>query len=395
MLRGLAVIFGVTLPWLASAAEPAWEHQALDAEFRAEGVAVGDFNKDGKRDVAAGDVWYAAPDWKQHEVRPVGKYDGTKGYSQCFASWAWDINHDGWDDLIIVGFPGEPFHWYENPQGKPGHWKKHEIWHSICNETPYFADLTGDGQPEVLLGSQPERQIGFLQLPSVEKCTEKWAFHAISEAGDPATNGTFKYYHGLGMGDVNADGRLDVVIPHGWWEAPEDRTSGLWAYHPNPLIAPGQKEPVKASDIHVLDLDGDGDNDIITSSAHAFGVWWFENPGANSEEPFKGHLIDDTFSQTHASFLGKLYGDDTPVLLTGKRYFAHQGADPGGRDPVIMVTYKIERTAGQPPKFIRQEIEAGQNTGVGTQFTVTDLDGNGTLDAILSNKKGVHLLLQK
>lgn len=393
----------ICVPLLALADEPAWERIKLDDTFRAEGVAVGDFNKDGKRDVAAGDVWYAAPDWKMHQIRqpltqqgkPTDKYDGTTGYSNCFASFVYDINADGWDDLIVVGYPGDPFYWYENPQNKPGHWKQFEIWHSACNETILFTDLTGDGKPELILGSQPERQMGYVTLPSPDKCHDKWTFTAISEAGEPNQNGTFKYYHGLGTGDVNGDGRLDVIIPHGWWEAPSKLSTDLWDFHPLPLAKDNKGNPVPASNIHVIDLDLDGDQDIVLSSAHAFGIWWFENPGKSSKEPYKYHLIDETFSQTHALELLDLLGNGKPALVTGKRYFAHQGGDPGGRDPVVMHWYQIERTAGQPPRFVKHEFEVGKDTGVGTQFQIIDTNGDGTLDIVLSNKKGVNILIRK
>lgn len=386
-----------------SAAEPQFKRVAIDAQFWAEGVAAGDFNKDGLMDVAAGDVWYAAPDWKQHELRqpldrqgkPTDKHDGSKGYSNTFASWAYDINQDGWDDVINVGYPGKPFYWYENPKNQSGKWAEHEIWHSACNETPLFTDLDGDGKPELILGSQPERQMGFLKLPSVEKCKEKWTFHAISEAGEPNKNGTFMYYHGLGTGDLNQDGRLDVLIPHGWWEAPENRTSGLWDFHPWSLSKNNEGNPLPASNIHVIDLDLDGDNDVVMSSAHAYGIWWFENPGPNSTEPFKYHLVDESFSQTHALDLVDLAGDGTPTLVTGKRYFAHMGPDPGEFDPVVMFTFAIKRQKGQPPVFEKREIVTGKDTGVGTQFLMTDFNKDGKLDIVLSNKKGVNLLLQE
>ena len=383
--------------------EAKFERIPLDSTFRAEGVAVGDFNKDGKLDVAAGDVWYAAPDWKMTRFRqplsqqqkPTEAYDGSKGYSNCFASFTYDLNRDGWDDLIVVGYPGDPFYWYENPQNKAGDWKAYEIWHSACNETVLFTDLTGDGQPELVLGSQPERQMGYLTIPTAENCHAKWKFTPVSEPGEPNENGTFKYYHGLGAGDVNKDGRLDLIIPHGWWEAPEKRDSALWAFHPLPLAKDNQGAPLHASNIYAMDLDLDGDNDLILSSAHAFGIWWFENPGKDSAEPFKYHLIDESFSQTHALALVDLVGKDKPALVTGKRYFAHMGSDPGEFQPVVMYWFDIERTKGQPPRFVKHEIEAGKDTGVGTQFTVVDFNKDGRLDLVLSNKKGVNVLLQK
>src|SRR5690606_12903222 len=117
-------------------------------------------------------------------------------------------------------FPGEPFHWYENPKNKSGHWPEHVIWHSACNESPDFEDLDGDGRPELILGSQPESQMGYLPIPAADKAAEKWTFHPVSRPGNPMKNGTFKYYHGLGVGDLNGDSRQDLLIMHGWWEAP-------------------------------------------------------------------------------------------------------------------------------------------------------------------------------
>lgn len=379
---------------LSEAVDSAWQRIEVDPEFRAEGVAVGDFNRDGKLDIAAGDVWYAAPDWKLHEVRPVGKYDGSKWYSNCFVAFAADVNQDGWDDLILIGFPGDPFHWYENPKNQPGHWAKHEIWHSACNESPLFTDITGDGRPEIILGSQPEQQMGYLELPPAERARDKWAFRAISEPGDPNSNGTFKYYHGLGAGDLNQDGRTDVVIPHGWWEQPEKLTAAPWKFHPLQLSkAPGEA-PLPASNIQVVDLDLDGDHDLVMSSAHGYGVWWFENIGTSTAPEFAFRLIDESFSQTHALWMGPLRADGQVAFVTGKRYFAHMGPDPGEFDPVVMNWFEAHRTAGKPPQITRHSIPAGADTGVGTQFQVIDLDQDGHLDVVLSNKKGVNVLRQ-
>ncbi|MDC0307633.1 MAG: VCBS repeat-containing protein [Planctomycetaceae bacterium] len=370
-----------------------WERHLIDYTFRSEGVTAGDFNKDGKMDIAAGDVWYSAPDWQVHEIRPVGQYYYFKGYSNSFANWTYDINADGWDDIIVAGFPGAPFHWYENPKGEKGHWAEHVIWHSICNETPLFQDITGDGKPEIILGTQPEAQMGYLEIPEPKMADKKWDFVAISEPGDPGKNGTFKYYHGLGTGDINGDGRKDVIIPHGWWEAPKDLAERPWKFHPLVLSESGAGDSNKAADIHVEDLDMDGDNDIMMSSAHAFGVWWFENKGDNKE--FQYHLIDGSNSQTHALVFADINNDGQKDLVTGKRFFAHQGNDPGGKEAVLMYWYEITRTAGQAPTFTRHDIAPAFDTGIGTQFQVIDFNGDKHLDLVLSNKNGVNLILQK
>jgi hypothetical protein len=171
----------ICLPALVLANEPKFERIRIDDNFRAEGVAVGDFNKDGLPDIATGDYWYAAPDWKMSRIRqpltqqhqPTDAYDGTKGYSNCFCSWSHDLNRDGWDDLIVVGYPGDPFYWYENPKNSTGDWKQFEIWHSACNETVLFTDITGDGR-----SMSREMEIHADQYP--RKSHGKWDVQILS-----------------------------------------------------------------------------------------------------------------------------------------------------------------------------------------------------------------------
>lgn len=387
--------------------DPNWIRIRLDERFRSEGVAAADLNNDGTPDVAAGDVWYLAPKagtpehldasaWKQQEIRMPGEFVAGIGYSNSFANFAWDMNQDGWQDVVIVGFPGDPFHWYQNPgPEQTGHWKQHVIWTSACNESPEFEDLNNDGRPELIMGSQPEAQMGFLQIPAAaEKSTEQFAFHPVSEPGDPHQNGTFKYYHGLGAGDLNSDGHRDILIAHGWWQSPGDlNTTTLWKFHPVRIQTPDGPQPLPAASyIYADDLDQDGDSDLFLSSAHAFGVWWAENRGT---EPWILHEIDKSFSQTHAVEQVDVNGDGQLDYVTGKRFFAHNGADPGAHDPVVMYWFEVHRSKNQPPVFKPHRIVAGLGTGVGTQFVIHDMNRDGKPDIVLSNKKGVNVLVQQ
>lgn len=373
-----------------------WQRINLDKTFRSEGVAAFDVNHDGQIDVVAGDVWYEAPDWKMHEIRTPGHYVPSAGYSDCFCNFGYDVNGDGWVDSIVIGFPGADFHWYENPKNQPGHWKEHLIWHSACNETPNFLDLIGDRKPQLILGSQPEDQMGYLPIPPASEAASKWAFHAVSKPGDPQKQGmdtgSNRFYHGLGVGDFNRDGRNDVIIRDGWWEAPPDRGKSPWEFHPFTMERTDKSWGTECANIFADDLDGDGDMDLISSSAHAYGVWWWENIDGKT---LKQHVIDKSFSQTHAMHYVDINGDGQRDIVTGKRYFAHQGHDPGGHEPVVMVWYEVKRGKGSPPTFTRHEIVEGRDTGIGTQFEVADMNGDGRPDIVLSNKKGVNILLQR
>jgi hypothetical protein len=375
---GLALL-GIGVVVATAGAEPvSFQKVVLDRTFRSEGVAVGDVNRDGKLDVLAGEVWYEAPDWKMHEILPPGQYDGTKGYSKTFANFACDVNGDGWVDSVITTMMGEPSLWYENPQGKPGHWKVHTGTRSACNETPVFADLLGNGQPVAIWGVQPEGYMAWFSLP--KDPSREWEMHVIA---GPKAPGSERYDHGLGVGDLNGDGRNDVVIQQGWWEAPEDRTQENWRFHRADLRP-------DCADMIVYDVDGDGDNDIIASSAHNYGVWWFEQqPGAK----FVKHEICNDFSQVHAIRLADINGDGIMDFVTGKRYFAHNGKDPGAFEPALLVWFEIRRPAKGQVRFIRHTID--DDCGIGTQFEVADLNGDGRMDVVTANKKGVHVFLQE
>lgn len=375
------VMVGLVSVFPISAKEVRFGKIVVDKAFRSEGVAVGDVNRDGKLDILAGDVWYAAPNWEMHEIRPLGKYDPSTGYSNCFAQFAQDVNGDGWVDTIIIGLPGGPCLWYENPKNTPGHWKQRVVGKSACNETPVCMDLLGSGRPVPIFAVRPQGIMAWFSAP--QNLDAEWDMHIIA---GPSAPGTEQYSHGLGVGDVNRDGRNDVLIAQGWWEAPKDPTSANWQFHPANL------GPACAN-IIVYDLDADGDNDVITSSAHDYGIWWFEQLAGTTGPQFKQHLIWKESSQTHAIILADLNKDGLMDLVTGKRYFAHMGKDPGEYEPAVMYWFELRRPKKGEVELIPHKID--DDSGVGTQFEVVDLNGDGNLDIVASNKKGVHIFVQQ
>ena len=358
-----------------------WTKITLDKTFRSEGVAVADVNKDGKLDVLAGEVWYEAPDWKMHEILPPGTYDGAKGYSKCFQNFAMDVNGDGWPDSLVVNFPGADACWYENPQGKPGPWKRRVISKNACNETVVFADLLGNGKPVLVFPSN-----GLMSWYSVPKDLDAlWDVHVV---GEPKGPGRAQFSHGLGVGDVNGDGRNDILIKEGWWEAPEDRTKGPWVFHPAKLGP-------DCADLLVYDVDGDGLNEVITSSAHAYGIWWFQQAKTDKGIEFRQHdMVPKLMSESHALVLADINGDGVKDFVVGKRFWAHgPKGDPGAEEPAVLYWVEIRRPEKGKVEFIPHLID--DDSGAGTQFAVADMNGDGKLDVVISNKKGVYVFLQK
>lgn len=358
-----------------------FKKHVLTDEFIAEGVAVGDVNQDGTVDVMAGAYWFEAPTWEKHELAPPQKFEYDKGYSNAFISQGMDVNQDGWVDFVRIGFPGEEVQWFENPQNEGGHWKAHLIHPHLGNESAGFYDINGDGRLDILGGDPSTGEMIWLKAPTSTGNTE-WEKFTISEPGSP---GTERFSHGLGMGDMNGDGRMDVLVIDGWWEAPEDPEDGPWEFFPADL---GEA----SAQMYAYDVDGDGDQDVISSSAHALGIWWHEQiVGAAGEVSWDTHIISEDYTQTHGLEFKDINGDGYPDLITGKRFFAHMGSDPGEFDPAVLYWYEFK--PGENPTWIPHLID--DDSGVGVHVVVEDITGDGLLDIIIANKKGVFVFEQE
>lgn len=359
-----------------SGEEISFKKHILFDEFIAEGVAVGDVNQDGLIDVMAGAYWFEAPHWEKHEIETPQKFEYDKGYSNAFISQGMDVNGDGWVDFVRIGFPGEEVQWFENPKNKEGHWKAHVIHEALGNESAGFYDVDGDGKLDIVGSNSPTGEMIWLKAPDPDQTLE-WKKFIISQEKSP---GTDRFSHGLGVGDMNNDGRMDVIIKEGWWEAPEDPTQPDWTFHPASL---GEA----CAQMYVYDVDGDGDQDVISSSGHALGIWWHEQ----SNEGWTTHLISDKFSQPHGLALVDINGDGHPDLVTGKRFYAHMGKDLGGTDPAVLYWYEFK--PGPNPTWVAHPID--DDSGVGVQVVVEDITGDGLLDIIVANKKGVFVFEQE
>lgn len=301
-----------------------FERQVLTDVYFSEGAGAGDINGDGNPDVVYGPHWYAGPDFtKKNEIFPAVPQPRER-YADHFFSWVHDFDGDGHRDVLTAGFPGTPGFVYRNPgpDQLDSLWEKIQVADQVSNEAPQFADITGDGIPELICTRNGN--YGYY-LPTAEGPLKPWTFVSISEPTAPTPFG-----HGLGAGDVNGDGRPDMLAREGWFEQPEVVKSGEnWKFH--------AFEFARASaDMFAYDVDGDGDQDIITSlSAHDFGLAWFENTGKNDagEIEFTRHLlmgdkVEDSpygllFTELHAVQLADVNGDGLLDIITGKTYWSH------------------------------------------------------------------------
>ena len=357
-----------------------FETKQLDTKFRSEGVCVGDFNGDGKQDIAAGSVWYAAPNWEMHQIAESAEEFDPHAYSNSFCNFAHDVDHDNAVDLIVVDFPGAPTWWWKNPGNGIGRWHRHECTPVTNNESPTFADVTGDGVPELLLaapGPTKESETAVEGMALVSPNTDPqlpWTPRIVSVG---KVSGVERFSHGLGHGDINGDQRQDVIVTAGWWEQPDNSAGeAAWKFHSAPF---GEA----CAQMHVYDVDADGDADVISSSAHGVGIWWHEQ----KTDGWETHTISTLFSQTHSLAIADINGDGLPDLITGKRWWAHGpkgDVDPDA--PAVVYWFEFTRREGKPT-WIPHQIH--DDSGVGTQFQVADVNGDGLLDVAVANKKGV------
>jgi hypothetical protein len=347
--------------------------KVLIADERYESAGVFDVNNDGVLDIVSGAWWYEGPDFKvKHKI---GEIKAFGEYYDDFSHIPLDINGDGYTDYICGGWWGNTLRWRENPGDPAKEWPEHIIAETGSIETTRAWDVDGDGELEIVPNCPGGPLVVYKLIRDAQgKGTGKFAAHTIR---------TEKQGHGLGCGDIAGKGRADFVLYNGWLEAPADAFHGQWQFHPFGFDLGAASVPIL-----VLDVNGDGLNDLIVGGAHRYGLDWYEQVrSAGGEITWLKHPIDPYNSQYHDLQWVDIDGDGAPELITGKRYRAHNDNDPGTFDGVGTYYFKWNGES-----FSKQIIDFGPTRygkGCGIFFAVADLNGDGRLDIVAPGKDGL------
>lgn len=341
----------------------------------AESAGVFDVNGDEILDIVSGSYWYEGPLFLKRHL--IGQVKRVNEYFDDFSTIPLDVNGDGNMDFVTGGWFNKTLLWRENP-GNDQEWAQHEIASPGNIETTRAWDIDGDGFDEIVPNT-PGMPLAYYTLVRNKD--------GVSTGQFSRTQVAEKHEHGLGFGDINGDGRGDFIISDGWLEAPKDQGNKPWKFHSDLNLGDASVP------IIVADVNQDGLNDLIVGQGHDYGLDWYEQKRSGKEIEFIKHAIDPFQSQYHTMAWTDIDNDGQMELITGKRYRAHNGNDPGGNDPPGLYYFKWNGES-----FTKNVISYGpfgEGKGAGIFFSIADLRNSGRKDIVVAGKDGLYVFFNE
>lgn len=364
-------------------AEPSpvtFEVHQLD-DHNGEGVTVFDVDDDGDLDITSGPIWYEAPNWDKHNYRDV---NADAEFMQDFGEAVLDVNRDGKLDVVTGGWFEPYLYWFQNPGGEAANskWERHTISDKIPGtETIIPCDVDRDGRTDILVNSyMPENGVSYYANIGWKDGGTRYERRSIGFPGGG---------HGMAFGDINNDGRSDILTTSGWYQCPIGPVNDEWTFHRDFRMAERLSAPFV-----VNDLNNDGLADIIYGQAHDYGLFWMEQTRDSAGRPaWIYHSIDPTYGQLHLIVLEDVDRDGELDVVCGKRYRGHAGTDNGANEPLCIFWYQVKR--GDDPQFTKHIISYDENIGTGMDMEFVDIDDDGDRDLVVAGKSGQYLFENK
>jgi len=319
-----------------------------------------DVDKDGDLDLiviaSGGSIWWyeyvEADNWVKHKLGDNALTD--KG------AVAFDVDGDGFVDLIAGGT------WYRNPGDKKDEWQRYENGAIIAYDN-IAGDLNGDGYPELIsMSPQDGTFVYFVNL----KPEKKWNKIKVGDgvAGGIAPNG---------LGDINGDGRIDIVRSNVWYEnMNSDGTK--WTMHKTLSFVNSQGAFANSSRVFVADMNKDGKMDVVqTESNNVSGrVAWLENVDGKGITWFTHPVDYNTGQDLHSLCVADFDNDGDLDIFSG-------GGPMTGN--LYKHCYIWENIDGTATKWTRHDLLSNIEC---FNAVAGDVDGDGDIDICFVTWKG-------
>jgi hypothetical protein len=299
-------------------------------------------------------------------------------YGYAYGIAAADLNGDGYIDLVSSDTTDDKtpskengtLYWYEN-DGK-GNFTKHVI---AQKENGWFerlavGDIDGDGRPDVVVVLNRGGGVVWFQNPG-KPATQPWKRHVICDGKLPGA-------YDVTLGDFDGDDRLDVAASSWrggnqfvWFRNPGK--GGFGKEWPKQVI---EEKVAETRTICAADFNGDGRIDLLGTASNASLVVWYENIGkASGGVEWKKHIIDDkSLAPIHGHPVDlDGDGDMDVVMALGMR----DGPAPKEKHQVVWY-----ENVGKPGKGTEWKKHVIGDLPNAFEAIAADLDGDGKLDVI-------------